>query len=74
MSLAWRVGQRYAFGIRWEVRFMLQSEEAKNIKKLIASFRRLAKEHEANPEAARQWLIRIGILDKSGKRLARRYR
>jgi hypothetical protein len=53
---------------------MLRSEEVKNSKKVIASFRRLAKEHEANPEAARQWLIRIGILDKSGKRLARRYR
>jgi hypothetical protein len=54
---------------------MLRSEEeAKDIKKMIAAARRLGKEHEANPEAARQWLIRIGILDKSGKRLARRYR
>ena len=43
------------------------------IKSLLKFMREKQKEHQKDPEKARQWLIRLGILDRSGKRLSRRY-
>lgn len=39
-----------------------------------AATRKFLKEIKGKPEKARAFLIQAGILDKSGKRLARRYR
>lgn len=44
------------------------------IKSVIQLMQQREKEYAADPEKARQWLIALGILDKSGKRLSPRYR
>ncbi len=49
---------------------MTKDEE---IKSLLKFMREKQKEHQQDPEKARKWLIRLGILDRSGKRLSRRY-
>jgi hypothetical protein len=45
--------------------------DAKRIIKVLRDDRKL---FEGNQKKAREYLIRMGILDRSGKRLARRYR
>lgn len=44
------------------------------IKSVLAFAKKREAEHAKDPEKARRLLVRIGILDKSGKRLARKYR
>jgi len=44
------------------------------IKVFLKYVRQKTKEWVADPEKARQYLIKVGILDKTGKRLARKYR
>lgn len=44
------------------------------VRQMHLALKRMREETRGNPAKARQWLIRIGILDKSGKRLAKRYR
>jgi hypothetical protein len=43
-------------------------------KVLSEAFRRDREWFKNSPTRARQYLIRMGILDKSGKRLAKKYR
>ena len=50
---------------------MTKDEE---IKSLIQFMKRKERELHGDPEKSRRWLIKLGILDKTGKRLARRYR
>lgn len=45
-----------------------------DIKAHLEASRRLRDQIRSSPKAARQWLIRMGILTKDGKKLARRYR
>jgi hypothetical protein len=42
----------------------------KEIKQHLKASRELRRELRASPKAARRFLVRAGILDKSGKRLA----
>jgi hypothetical protein len=50
---------------------MTKDEE---IKSLIRFMKQKERELAGDPQKSRQWLIKLGILDKTGKRLARRYR
>jgi hypothetical protein len=43
-------------------------------KKLLEILEQEGKDFQGNPEKARAFLIRMGILEKSGKRLVKRYR
>jgi hypothetical protein len=45
-----------------------------DIRKQLAIARQDRRSFKNDPRKARKWLIRMGVLDKSGKRLARRYR
>lgn len=47
---------------------------AEDIRKQLEIARRDRRSFQNDPQKARKWLIRMGVLDKSGKRLARRYR
>ena len=44
------------------------------VKEHVEASRKMRQEWKQHPEKARQFLIKAGILDKSGKRLAKRYR
>ena len=44
------------------------------VREQLKAFSKMEKEFQADPREAKRFLIRAGILDKSGKRLARRYR
>ncbi len=44
------------------------------IRSVLAFAKKREAEHRKDPEKARQLLIKIGVLDESGKRLARKYR
>jgi hypothetical protein len=50
---------------------MTREEESKE---MIRFIRQKTKEMSKSPAIARAYLIKMGILDKSGKRLAKRYR
>ena len=45
-----------------------------DIQAFLEASRRMRKSFLKSPKAARQWFIRMGILTKDGKRLAKRYR
>ena len=45
-----------------------------DVKVQLEAFRRIGRSFKEDPKNARRWLIRMGILDKSGKTLASRYR
>ncbi len=50
---------------------MTQSEQ---VKEQLKFSRQLRKSFKGKPRKARRWLIEMGILEKTGKRLAPRYR
>jgi len=45
-----------------------------DVKQRLRASRKARKSFMKSPQAARKWLIEMGILEKSGKRLAKRYR
>jgi hypothetical protein len=49
---------------------MTRQQEAEKLGKFI---RKTTKELAKDPEKARAYLVRLGILDKSGKKLSRKY-
>ena len=54
---------------------MTQSERIRqDIKRHLEISRKARRSFMKSPDAARKWLIDMGILEKSGKRLAKRYR
>jgi len=52
----------------------LRMTVAEDIRKQLEIARQDRRSFQNDPRKARKWLIRMGVLDKSGKRLARRYR
>ena len=47
---------------------------AEQSKKLVELLRKEGRALKDDPRKARAFLVRMGVLDKSGKRLAKRYR
>jgi len=47
---------------------------AEEVKAQLKVSRRIRKSIGKSPERARRWLIEMGILQRDGKKLARRYR
>jgi hypothetical protein len=47
---------------------------AEDIRKQLAVARQARESFKNDSKKAKRWLIRMGILNKDGKRLARRYR
>jgi hypothetical protein len=47
---------------------------SEDVNQQLRAFRKARKSFKGSPAKARSWLIRMGILDKSGTRLAKKYR
>lgn len=54
--------------------YFVTAQDSKDMKRRIEVIRKAAKEINASKESAVAFLQRAGIVDKSGKKLAKRYR